>query len=167
MPTTAMGGGVLQFRSCVDPEFYSGAKGSGAGGHEGPFIELVSVEIRSRRLAHRGQPERGWLSFEGGWLGAWGVPLYRTTLRLCPAHCSLCELCPPLPSPAPAATRCTALQALGSAPGPWNLLGEAICRRNCWQMGEQARNQHSASIHRRQARHHIPLSFTLSYLALE
>lgn len=125
-----------------------------------PFIQLVSMGIRSRmpasrdhpqRPAHRGQPQRVWLSSEGGWLGAWGAPLHRTTLRPCPPRCSPCELCPPLSSPTPAAAQCTALQALCSVPGPRHLLGEATCRRNCWQMGVQARNQHSASIHRRQA----------------
>lgn len=153
VPTTVMGEGVLQLRSCVDPEFYSGPKGSGAGGHKGPFVQLLLVLIRThrpaprdhpQRPAHRGQPERGWLSSEGGWFGAWGAPLHHTTLRLCP-HCSPCELCPPLPSPSPAVVQHTTLQALGSVPGPWYLLGEAICRPNCWQIGKQVRNQ--SSIH--------------------
>ena len=36
VPTTARGEEVLRLRSCVNPEFYSGAKDSGAGGHEAP-----------------------------------------------------------------------------------------------------------------------------------
>lgn len=111
VPTTATGEGALQLRSCVDPEFYSGSKGSGAGGHKGPFVQLVLVLLRihrpaprdhPQRPAHRGQPERGWLSSEGVGLER-GVHHCITQLRGCvltAVRVNCVHLCPahPLPS---------------------------------------------------------------------